>query len=53
MKVLLARPHDFVVTEMSAALRALGVEPVTLERALTALRQHLMLASSTRLNAVS
>jgi hypothetical protein len=32
VKVLLARPHDFVVTEMSAALRALGVEPVTLER---------------------
>jgi len=32
VKVLLARPHDFVVTEMSAVLRAIGVEPVKLER---------------------
>lgn len=31
MKVLLARPHDFVVAEMRGWLTSLGVEPVRLE----------------------
>lgn len=30
MKVLLARPHDFLVADMQAWLRSLGLEPVRL-----------------------